>query len=126
MKLLILKFKYINFEAINRLVFVRRTAEIVTKPKEKVLNILKRIVDPEIGANIVDLGLIYGIKAEKDKVKILMTLTSIGCPLTGLITSEVESELKKAGFKKVEIELTFNPPWTPERMSKQLRKKLGI
>jgi len=94
--------------------------------KEKALEALKEVVDPEIGANIVDLGLIYDLKIDGNKVKVLMTLTSIGCPLAGFIIGEVESKLKEAGFEDVEINLTFNPPWTPERMNKELRKRLGI
>jgi len=94
--------------------------------KEKALEALKEVVDPEIGASIVDLGLIYDLKIDENKVKVLMTLTSIGCPLGGFLIREVESKLKEAGFENVEINLTFNPPWTPERMSKELRKRLGI
>ena len=105
---------------------MKRIIRIEAKPREKVLNVLKSVRDPEIGASIVDLGLIYDVKVENDKVKVLMTLTSIGCPLASFIISEVESKLKQAGFKEVEVKLTFDPPWTPERMSKQLRKKLGI
>jgi len=105
---------------------MKRIIRIEAKPREKVLNVLKSVRDPEIGASIVDLGLIYDVKVENDKVKVLMTLTSIGCPLASFIISEVESKLKQAGFKEVEVKLTFDPPWTPERMSKQLRKKLGV
>jgi len=105
---------------------MKRIIRIEANPREKVLNVLKTVRDPEIGASIVDLGLIYDVKVENDKVKVLMTLTSIGCPLASFIVSEVESKLKQVGFKEVEIRLTFDPPWTPERMNKQLRKKLGI
>ena len=94
--------------------------------KERALEALKEVVDPEIGANIVDLGLIYDLTIDGNKVKVLMTLTSIGCPLGGFLIEEVESKLKEAGFENVEINLTFNPPWTPERMNKELRKRLGI
>ena len=105
---------------------MKRTIRTKTKPKEKVLNVLKRVVDPEIGANIVDLGLIYDVKVDGSKVNILMTLTSIACPIAGFIVNEIESKLKEAGFREVGVDITFNPPWTPERMSKQLRKRLGI
>jgi len=94
--------------------------------EEKAINALKTVIDPEIGANIVDLGLIYDLKAEKDSVRVLMTLTFIGCPLGNYIISEVENKLREVGFKNVTIDLTFNPPWTPNRMSKELKKKLGI
>jgi metal-sulfur cluster biosynthetic enzyme len=94
--------------------------------KKKALEALKEVSDPEIGANLVDLGLIYDLTIDGNKVKVLMTLTSIGCPLGGFLIEEVESKLKEAGFENVEINLTFDPPWTPERMSKELRKRLGI
>jgi metal-sulfur cluster biosynthetic enzyme len=94
--------------------------------KEKALEALKEVADPEIGANIVDLGLIYDLTIDGNKVKVLMTLTSIGCPLGGFLIEEIESKLKGAGFEDVEINLTFDPPWTPERMSKELRKRLRI
>jgi metal-sulfur cluster biosynthetic enzyme len=94
--------------------------------KKVALEKLKEVIDPEIGANIVDLGLIYGVSVNKNKVKVRMTLTSFGCPLGNFLINEVENKLKEAGFKKVDVELTFNPPWTPERMNKELRKKLGI
>jgi len=55
-----------------------------------------------------------------------MTLTSIACPYGNYVVTEVENKLKEAGFKNVEVKLTFDPPWTPERMSKELRKRLGI
>jgi metal-sulfur cluster biosynthetic enzyme len=94
--------------------------------KKVALEKLKEVIDPEIGANVVDLGLIYGINVDKNKVKVKMTLTSLGCPLGNFLISEVENKLKEVGFKKVDVELTFNPPWTPERMSKELRKRFGI
>lgn len=99
---------------------------IKASPRERAIRALKNIIDPEIGANIVDLGLIYDLKVEGEKVEVLMTLTSLGCPLANSLISEVESKLKEAGFKNVKITLTFNPPWTPEKMNKELRKKLGI
>ncbi|MGC9201038.1 MAG: metal-sulfur cluster assembly factor, partial [Candidatus Aenigmatarchaeota archaeon] len=78
--------------------------------KKVALEKLKEVIDPEIGANVVDLGLIYGINVDKNKVKVKMTLTSLGCPLGNFLISEVENKLKEAGFKKVDVELTFNPP----------------
>jgi metal-sulfur cluster biosynthetic enzyme len=96
------------------------------KLKQKALNALKKVIDPEIGANIVDLGLIYDIKINEDSINVLMTLTYIGCPLGNFLMFEVEDKLKKAGFKNVNVSLTFDPPWTPERMNEKLRKKFGI
>jgi metal-sulfur cluster biosynthetic enzyme len=96
--------------------------------KKTIKNKLKQVLDPELGISIVDLGLIYEIKVEKGKVKILMTLTSVGCPLFSLIEEEVKNRLKELGLKEeeIELELTFDPPWTLERMSKEARAMLGI
>lgn len=96
--------------------------------KKTIKNKLKQVLDPELGISIVDLGLIYEIKIEKEKVKIVMTLTTIGCPLFSLIEEEVKNRLKELGLKEEEIklELTFDPPWTIERMSKEARAMLGI
>jgi metal-sulfur cluster biosynthetic enzyme len=96
--------------------------------KKTIKNKLKQVLDPELGISIVDLGLIYEIKIEKEKVKIVMTLTTIGCPLFSLIEEEVKNRLKELGLKEeeIELELTFDPPWTLERMSKEARAMLGI
>jgi len=96
--------------------------------KKTIKNKLKQVLDPELGISIVDLGLIYEIKIEKEKVKIVMTLTTIGCPLFSLIEEEIKNRLKELGLKKeeIELELTFDPPWTIERMSKEARAMLGI
>jgi metal-sulfur cluster biosynthetic enzyme len=96
--------------------------------KKTIKNKLKQVLDPELGISIVDLGLIYEIKIEKEKVKIVMTLTTIGCPLFSLIEEEVKNRLKELGLKEEEIklELTFDPPWTIERMSKEAKAMLGI
>jgi metal-sulfur cluster biosynthetic enzyme len=105
---------------------MKRVMRIKASPRERAIMALKNVIDPEIGANIVDLGLIYDLKVEGEKVEVLMTLTSLGCPLANSLVSEVESKLKEAGFKNVKVTLTFNPPWTPEKMNKELRKRLGI
>jgi len=96
--------------------------------KKTIKNKLKEVLDPELGISIVDLGLIYEIKIQKEKVKIVMTLTTIGCPLFSLIEEEVKNRLKELGLKEEEIklELTFDPPWTIERMSNEARAMLGI
>ena len=96
--------------------------------KKTIKNKLKQVLDPELGISIVDLGLIYEIKIEKEKVKIVMTLTTIGCPLFSLIEEEIKNRLKELGLKEeeIELELTFDPPWTIERMSKEAKAMLGI
>jgi len=93
--------------------------------EKDVLNALKRVVDPEIGINIVDMGLVYSIDVKDKSVHIKMTLTSPFCPLGYFIVGEVERALKDVGFKNVDVEIVFDPPWTPERMSEEAKRKLG-
>ena len=96
--------------------------------KKLLLEKLKNIPDPELGISIVDLGLVYDVKADKNgNVEVVMTLTTMGCPLFDLIADPVRMELSKIkGVKDVTVELTFDPPWTPEKMSKEARVKLGF
>jgi metal-sulfur cluster biosynthetic enzyme len=95
--------------------------------QDEVLKVLKNVIDPEIGMNIVDLGFIYGIDVKGTKVHVRMTLTNPSCPMHSMFVHEVEDALKMVfSDAKVEVEVVFDPPWTPERMSKDARKKLGI
>lgn len=92
---------------------------------------LKEVIDPELGINIVDLGLVYEItpEAEDGTVHILMTLTSPGCPLHGVFRQEVTrrvSELDDVAADDVEVELTFEPPWDQDKMSDAARAELGF
>lgn len=95
--------------------------------KNKVISILKQIPDPELGVSIWDLGLIYEVKVEGKNVEILMTLTTIGCPLFAQIADPIKEEVEKLeGVDKVYIELTFEPPWTVEKMSEDAKIQLGL
>lgn len=89
--------------------------------------VLKEIPDPELGVSIVDLGLIYDVKIEDGNVSVLMTLTTMGCPLFEQIAGPAKTELAKLeGVKTVTIDLTFEPPWTPERMTEEAQMQLGL
>jgi len=91
-----------------------------------VLDALRKCLDPEVGENIVDLGLIYGVYVKGGVVKVRMTLTTPGCPMHAFLTKQAEEAVKKVkGVKKTEIELVWNPPWTPEKMSKAAQTRLG-
>ncbi|MCD6168873.1 MAG: DUF59 domain-containing protein [Caldisericia bacterium] len=95
--------------------------------KEEILEALKEVYDPEIPVDIVNLGLVYDVKIDDGKVKILMTLTAVGCPVGPLIVDMVKLRLLKLeGVKEVEVELTYDPPWTPDKMSEEAKKKLGM
>ncbi|NMB92327.1 MAG: metal-sulfur cluster assembly factor [Parcubacteria group bacterium] len=92
--------------------------------KTQVLKALKNIIDPEIGIDIVNLGLIYSIDINKknNSIKVLMTLTSPLCPFNNYLLDQVKQELLKLKFKKIDIELTFNPLWTPQRLKVKKKK----
>ncbi|MDO8538363.1 MAG: iron-sulfur cluster assembly protein [archaeon] len=84
---------------------------------------LKKVVDPELNLNIVDLGLIYEVHLEEEgKVKIVMSLTSPGCPYGPQLLGEAKSTVAKIeGVKEAAIQLSFNPPWTPKMASEEIQ-----
>jgi len=95
--------------------------------ENEVREVLKECYDPEIPVNIIDLGLIYNVAIKSQKVSIKMTLTALGCPLSGSIMEEIKQRVSLLkGVKDVDIEVVFDPPWTPEKMSTQARQILGI
>jgi metal-sulfur cluster biosynthetic enzyme len=96
--------------------------------KTQIENVLKTIPDPELGISVVDLGLIYDIEIKEDgNVVIRMTLTSIGCPLFNLIADPIKDIVGKVkGVKSVQVDLTFEPPWNIDRMSKTAKMQLGM
>jgi FeS assembly SUF system protein len=100
----------------------------MSKLKDKVMDALKEVYDPEIPFNIVDLGLIYEVNVdENNNVHIKMTLTFPGCPIAGFITEQVRNAVKAIDeVNDVEVELVWDPPWTPERISPELRAELGL
>ncbi len=94
---------------------------------EEVYAALRECYDPEIPVNVVDLGLIYTLKIEGSAVDITMTLTAIGCPVGPEVMAEVESKvLEVPGVEKCDVTLTFEPPWTPDKMTEDARWELGI
>ncbi|OGG30297.1 hypothetical protein A3A63_04015 [Candidatus Gottesmanbacteria bacterium RIFCSPLOWO2_01_FULL_46_9] len=95
--------------------------------KKQVEKVLDGIPDPELGISILQLGLIYGVEIKSDNVRIIMTLTSIGCPLFDHIAGPIRERLRKVkGVKKIDIDLTFEPPWSPDTMSKEAKMQLGF
>tara|TARA_R110000868_G_scaffold93810_4_gene259440 strand:+ start:14832 stop:15164 length:333 start_codon:yes stop_codon:yes gene_type:complete len=95
---------------------------------EKIVRVLKTIYDPEIPVDIYELGLIYDVLVNEDnEVKILMTLTSPNCPVAESLPMEVEEKVKSIDeLKDVEVEITFDPPWTQELMSEEAKLELGM
>lgn len=96
--------------------------------KKMILKKLQEVIDPELNISIVDLGLVYEIEIKKNGVKVVMTLTTFGCPLFSLIESDLKNKLKELGLKEdeIEIELTFDPPWSIDRMSPSAKAILGL
>jgi len=97
--------------------------------KKDIEKILKDIPDPEIGVSIWDLGLIYEVSVDEKKgyVRILMTLTSLGCPLFEQIETPIRQKVGKLkGVKKIDVDLTFEPPWSMDRMSEEGKAHMGF
>ncbi len=96
--------------------------------KDNVILALKRVYDPEIPVNIYDMGLIYELEAPEDgRVSVLMTLTTPNCPVAGSLPSYVERAVRSVeGVADVKVDLTFDPPWSKERMSEAAKLALGI
>jgi len=93
--------------------------------EERIMNLLKEVYDPELGINIVDLGLIYEIKEEVDRLYVKMTLTTAGCPMHDTIKSAVEWVLKDEK-PIVEVDVVFEPSWEPQLMSDWAKSMLGF
>ncbi len=94
--------------------------------KQQVYEQLKTVMDPELHVDIVSLGLIYEIVNTDKKIKIIMTLTTPGCPLAPEIDRLVREALKPLGTFEIELELVWEPAWSKERMSEEAMLKLGM
>ncbi|WP_416367202.1 metal-sulfur cluster assembly factor [Paenibacillus sanfengchensis] len=86
---------------------------------------LSDVVDPELGVNIVDLGLVYDIREEPDRIYVQMTLTTPGCPMHDTMIEGVRQTLMAQGISDVEIDLVWEPRWSPLMMSDQAKRELG-
>lgn len=88
---------------------------------------LKKVKDPELNLDLVTLGLVYDIQIEDDRAKAIISLTTPMCPVAGEIVDQARLAIAKVdGVEKAEVELTFDPPWTPERISPLIRSSLGL
>lgn len=95
--------------------------------EEEIRSALKGIEDPEAGMNIVDLGLVYGIRSEPGKVSVDMTMTSPACPVAPYILDEATAAIRAIAPEgtEVQVELVWEPPWTPDRMSPEAQSRFG-
>ena len=95
--------------------------------RDEVFEALRQVEDPELGMDIVDLGLLYDAEIEGSKVKVIHSLTSMGCPAGPMIQDDIRSVVSSLpDVEDVEIELTWDPPWTPDKMSDDAKFILGI
>jgi metal-sulfur cluster biosynthetic enzyme len=95
--------------------------------KEEVVEVLRGVEDPELGMDIVDLGLMYDVEVEGSNVKVVHSLTSMGCPAGPMIQEGIHDAVAGIpGVENVEVELTWDPPWTPDKMSDDAKFILGF
>lgn len=101
--------------------------QIAQVKEEEVYEVLRECYDPEIPVNIVDLGLVYEVNIQPQRVDVKMTLTAIGCPMAAEVMTDVRDHLLQLpGVEEAGVELVYDPPWTPERMSEDARWELGM
>jgi len=94
--------------------------------EDLVIEVLKECYDPEIPLNVVDLGLIYEVKAGSESVDVKMSVTSPACPSGSVIAEDIKTKLADAGFPNPKVQIVMEPAWTPQRISEAGRKTLGI
>ena len=94
--------------------------------RDQILAALGQVIDPEVGIDIVSLGLVYRIDILGGRVQIQMTMTSAACPLAESLLHDVEAKLRTiTGVSEVTVELVWSPPWSPARMTREAREALG-
>jgi metal-sulfur cluster biosynthetic enzyme len=99
----------------------------IVPSREELVEAMRQVEDPELGMDIVDLGLLYDVEVTGPRVKVLYSLTSMGCPAGPMIEQDIRAVAESIdGVEAVETELTFDPPWTPDRMSEDAKFILGI
>ncbi|MHC5250925.1 metal-sulfur cluster assembly factor [Listeria kieliensis] len=96
--------------------------------KENIMGALEQVIDPELGIDIVNIGLVYDVDLDADGLcTVTMTLTTMGCPLAGILTDQVHAALADIPeVKDTHVDIVWNPPWTKERMSRYAKIALGI
>jgi metal-sulfur cluster biosynthetic enzyme len=100
------------------------TAQMPTE--DDVMDALSNVIDPELGLDFVELGLIYGVEVDDGNVRVTFTLTTPGCPIGPQVTEQIEEFVGELeGVKTVASEMVFTPPWSPEKMSEDAKFALG-
>ncbi|PYP67594.1 MAG: aromatic ring hydroxylase [Gemmatimonadetes bacterium] len=100
---------------------------VATLNADAVRTALRQVKDPELDLNIIDLGLVYDVEIDEGEVRVIMTLTSPGCPAGPMITNDVYRVLRALdGVKDVNIDIVWEPYWTPERIDPKIRALMGL
>jgi metal-sulfur cluster biosynthetic enzyme len=95
--------------------------------EDKIREVLNSVIDPELGVSIVDLGLIYDVRYENGEAEVEMTLTSPGCPLAPVIDKKIKDAVKEVSeVKNLTVELVWDPPWSRDLMSDELKAEFGF
>ena len=91
------------------------------------LGALRKVIDPEVALDIVDVGLVYGVRVHEGVAQVDVTMTSVACPVAGVIVADIEDELDRAlpPELRIQVDLVWEPPWTPERISAAARASMG-
>jgi metal-sulfur cluster biosynthetic enzyme len=98
-----------------------------TPTVEDVMDALSNVIDPELGLDFVELGLIYGVEIDDGHVHVTFTLTTAGCPIGPQVSEQIEEFVGEVeGVKTIDSEMVFTPPWSPERMSEDAKFALGF
>lgn len=94
---------------------------------EQVWNALRTVIDPEIGINVVDLGLVYSVEVSGDQVRVAMTMTTQACPLHAYLTEAAEAAIRQFApdVAAVQVDMVWDPPWSPAMMSDEAKQQLG-
>ncbi|CEA02195.1 hypothetical protein BN1050_01166 [Metalysinibacillus saudimassiliensis] len=96
--------------------------------KESILSVLENVIDPELGIDIVNLGLVYDVSLDEEGTAVItMTLTSMGCPMAPVIVDQVQTALSELPeVKKTEVDIVWSPPWSKDMMSRYAKIALGV
>jgi metal-sulfur cluster biosynthetic enzyme len=117
--------KHVDSTLVSRFVDANKTPK-QKAIEEKVIAAIQTVYDPEIPLNIYDLGLIYDVDIDTDRIAVTMTLTSEACPSARAIPEDVKTKLSALGASDVTVDVTFDPPWHPARISPDGKQKLGL
>ena len=102
------------------------TSEGAGPSPEEVMDALSNVIDPELGLDFVELGLIYGVEVNEGNVNVTFTLTTPGCPIGPQVTEQIDEFVGELdGVKSIESQMVFTPPWSPEKMSEDAKFALG-